>query len=192
MPPISNAPASRSCAPAPASTDRIASASPTVGSSPPATSWWRPAAPRCATAVSPARTSAATSEELFHWPHRPERVVVIGGGAYVALEFASLLAGLGSKVTVLYRGEGDPARLRRRGPRPRPRRPRRPRPRRRHRRHARRARTPRRRHRCASRPAPAARSRRMPCCSPSAVARRPATSGSRRSIPRCAPTDRSR
>jgi glutathione reductase (NADPH) len=51
----------------------------------------------------PGSELAATSEELFHWPRRPERVVVIGG-AYVALEFASLLAGLGSKVTVLYRG----------------------------------------------------------------------------------------
>lgn len=52
----------------------------------------------------PGSELAATSEEVFHWPQRPERVVVVGG-AYVALEFASLLAGLGSKVTVLYRGE---------------------------------------------------------------------------------------
>ena len=52
----------------------------------------------------PGSDLAATSEELFHWPRRPDRVVVIGGG-YVALEFASLLAGLGTKATVLYRGE---------------------------------------------------------------------------------------
>lgn len=52
----------------------------------------------------PGSELAVTSEEVFHWPRRPERVVVVGG-AYVALEFASLLAGLGSKVTVLYRGE---------------------------------------------------------------------------------------
>lgn len=52
----------------------------------------------------PGSDLASTSEELFHWTRRPERVVVIGGG-YVALEFASLLAGLGTKVTVLHRGE---------------------------------------------------------------------------------------
>ena len=51
----------------------------------------------------PGSDLAATSEELFQWPRRPERLVVVGGG-YVALEFASLFAGLGSKVTVLYRG----------------------------------------------------------------------------------------
>lgn len=52
----------------------------------------------------PGSDLAATSEEVFGWSRRPERLVVIGGG-YVALEFASLLAGLGSRVTVLYRGE---------------------------------------------------------------------------------------
>ena len=51
----------------------------------------------------PGSELAATSEELFQWARRPERLVVVGGG-YVALEFASLFAGLGSKVTVLYRG----------------------------------------------------------------------------------------
>lgn len=52
----------------------------------------------------PGSDLAATSEDLFQWPRRPARLVVIGGG-YVALEFASLFAGLGTKVTVLYRGE---------------------------------------------------------------------------------------
>ncbi len=52
----------------------------------------------------PGTELAATSEELFGWTRRPQRLVVIGGG-YVAIEFASLFAGLGSKVTLLYRGE---------------------------------------------------------------------------------------
>jgi glutathione reductase (NADPH) len=47
---------------------------------------------------------AETSEELFHWPERPERLLVIGGG-YVAVEFASLFTALGTKTTLLYRGE---------------------------------------------------------------------------------------
>ena len=45
-----------------------------------------------------------TSEEIFHLDAVPKRLVVVGG-AYIALEFASLFAGLGSDVTVLYRGE---------------------------------------------------------------------------------------
>ncbi|MCE1235185.1 MAG: glutathione-disulfide reductase [Hyphomicrobiales bacterium] len=51
----------------------------------------------------PGSELAAVSDDLFHWPTRPNRLVVVGG-AYIALEFASLFAGLGSKVTVLYRG----------------------------------------------------------------------------------------
>ena len=45
-----------------------------------------------------------TSEELFDLKRRPQRLVVVGGG-YIALEFASIFAGLGSRVTVVYRGE---------------------------------------------------------------------------------------
>lgn len=45
-----------------------------------------------------------TSEELFHLPRLPARLVVVGA-AYIALEFASIFAGLGTEVTVLYRGE---------------------------------------------------------------------------------------
>ena len=52
----------------------------------------------------PGSDLASTSNELFGWPRRPERLVVVGGG-YIAIEFASLFAGLGSKVTLLYRGE---------------------------------------------------------------------------------------
>jgi len=45
-----------------------------------------------------------TSEELFHLERLPKRLTVVGG-AYIALEFASIFAGLGCEVTVLYRGE---------------------------------------------------------------------------------------
>jgi glutathione reductase (NADPH) len=45
-----------------------------------------------------------SSNEAFHLPALPGRVVVQGGG-YVALEFATIFAGLGSEVTVIYRGD---------------------------------------------------------------------------------------
>jgi glutathione reductase (NADPH) len=45
-----------------------------------------------------------SSNEAFHLPELPPRVVIQGGG-YVALEFATIFAGLGSEVTVVYRGE---------------------------------------------------------------------------------------
>jgi glutathione reductase (NADPH) len=44
-----------------------------------------------------------TSDEVFTWERQPRRVVIQGAG-YIALEFASLLARLGSEVTVLLRG----------------------------------------------------------------------------------------
>lgn len=47
---------------------------------------------------------AITSNECFHLEKLPERVVVVGGG-YIALEFAGIFNGLGSRTTVLYRGE---------------------------------------------------------------------------------------
>jgi glutathione reductase (NADPH) len=47
---------------------------------------------------------AISSNEAFHLPKLPGRVVIQGGG-YVALEFATIFAGLGSEVTVVYRGE---------------------------------------------------------------------------------------
>jgi glutathione reductase (NADPH) len=47
---------------------------------------------------------AISSNEAFHLPELPPRVVIQGGG-YVALEFATIFAGLGSEVTVVYRGE---------------------------------------------------------------------------------------
>ncbi len=42
------------------------------------------------------------SDDLFLLPQLPRRVVVWGGG-YIAVEFASLLAGLGAQVTLIYR-----------------------------------------------------------------------------------------
>ena len=45
-----------------------------------------------------------TSNEAFHLKSLPRRIVVAGGG-YIAVEFASIFNGLGSEVTLLYRGE---------------------------------------------------------------------------------------
>ena len=47
---------------------------------------------------------AISSNEAFHLPELPRRIVVQGGG-YIAVEFACIFAGLGSKVTLVYRGE---------------------------------------------------------------------------------------
>ena len=52
----------------------------------------------------PGAELAASSNELFHWPMQPRRVVVQGAG-YIALEFACLLKRLGSEVSVVLRGE---------------------------------------------------------------------------------------
>ncbi|HTP95161.1 MAG TPA: glutathione-disulfide reductase [Burkholderiales bacterium] len=45
-----------------------------------------------------------TSNEAFHLPALPRRVVVYGGG-YIAVEFASIFSGLGVDTTLVYRGE---------------------------------------------------------------------------------------
>src|ERR1700692_1592286 len=47
---------------------------------------------------------AISSNEAFHLPDFPGRVVIQGGG-YIAVEFAGIFAGLGSHVTLVYRGE---------------------------------------------------------------------------------------
>jgi glutathione reductase (NADPH) len=44
-----------------------------------------------------------TSDEIFDLREQPRRIVVAGGG-YIAVEFASIFAGLGSEVTLIYRG----------------------------------------------------------------------------------------
>lgn len=45
-----------------------------------------------------------SSNEAFHLTQLPKRVLVQGGG-YIAVEFAGIFAGLGSQVTLVYRGE---------------------------------------------------------------------------------------
>ena len=45
-----------------------------------------------------------SSNEAFHLPELPKRIVIQGGG-YIALEFACIFAGFGSDVTVVYRGD---------------------------------------------------------------------------------------
>jgi len=47
---------------------------------------------------------AISSNEAFHLAALPQHVVIQGGG-YIALEFAGIFAGLGSQVTLVYRGE---------------------------------------------------------------------------------------
>ncbi len=45
-----------------------------------------------------------SSNEAFHLEELPRRIVIQGGG-YIAVEFACVFAGLGSEVTLVYRGE---------------------------------------------------------------------------------------
>jgi glutathione reductase (NADPH) len=47
---------------------------------------------------------AISSNEAFHLTSLPRRIVIQGGG-YIAVEFAGIFAGLGSHVTLVYRGE---------------------------------------------------------------------------------------
>ena len=52
----------------------------------------------------PGLEHAISSNEAFHMPELPRRIVIQGGG-YIAVEFACIFAGLGSKVALIYRGE---------------------------------------------------------------------------------------
>jgi glutathione reductase (NADPH) len=45
-----------------------------------------------------------SSNEAFHLTELPKRILIQGGG-YIAVEFACIFAGLGSRVTLVYRGE---------------------------------------------------------------------------------------
>jgi len=45
-----------------------------------------------------------SSNEAFHLAELPQRILIQGGG-YIAVEFACIFAGLGSEVTLVYRGE---------------------------------------------------------------------------------------
>ncbi len=47
---------------------------------------------------------AITSDEAFDLPELPQRVAIIGGG-FIACEFAGIFNGLGSEVSLLYRGD---------------------------------------------------------------------------------------
>ncbi len=52
----------------------------------------------------PGKELAITSNEAFYLPALPKRVLVVGGG-YIAVEFASIFQGLGAQTSLLYRGE---------------------------------------------------------------------------------------
>ena len=52
----------------------------------------------------PGLEHAISSNEAFHLPELPRRILIQGGG-YIAVEFACIFAGLGSEVTLVYRGE---------------------------------------------------------------------------------------
>jgi glutathione reductase (NADPH) len=52
----------------------------------------------------PGLEQVISSNEAFHLTELPKRIVVQGGG-YIAVEFAGIFAGLGSEVTLVYRGE---------------------------------------------------------------------------------------
>jgi glutathione reductase (NADPH) len=52
----------------------------------------------------PGIENAITSNEAMHLSSLPASVAIVGGG-YIALEFATIFAGLGANVVVLYRGE---------------------------------------------------------------------------------------
>ena len=52
----------------------------------------------------PGAEHAISSNEAFHLSQLPRRVLVVGGG-YIAVEFASIFHGLGVDTTVVYRGE---------------------------------------------------------------------------------------
>lgn len=47
---------------------------------------------------------AITSNEIFYLEEQPKRMVVVGGG-FIALEFATIMDGLGTDVTLMYRGD---------------------------------------------------------------------------------------
>ncbi|NKI69362.1 glutathione-disulfide reductase [Collimonas pratensis] len=52
----------------------------------------------------PGKEHAITSNEAFFLKELPRRVLVIGGG-YIAVEFASIFHGLGAQTSLLYRGD---------------------------------------------------------------------------------------
>ncbi|WP_366556320.1 glutathione-disulfide reductase [Aquibaculum sediminis] len=51
----------------------------------------------------PGQELGLVSDDIFFLDKQPERILVVGGG-YIAVEFAGIFAGLGSKTSVVYRG----------------------------------------------------------------------------------------
>jgi glutathione reductase (NADPH) len=45
-----------------------------------------------------------SSDDMFHLPQQPKRMVIIGGG-YIGVEFACIMHGFGSEVTLITRGD---------------------------------------------------------------------------------------
>ena len=56
------------------------------------------------THVIPGGELCITSDEAFHLKELPQRILIAGGG-YIALEFAHIFHGLGSHVSLVYRGD---------------------------------------------------------------------------------------
>lgn len=52
----------------------------------------------------PGKEHAITSNDVFFLPELPRRVLVVGGG-YIAVEFASIFNGMGAQTTQIYRGD---------------------------------------------------------------------------------------
>lgn len=52
----------------------------------------------------PGAEHTITSDEIFHLEKQPEHILIVGGG-YVAVEFSHIFHGLGSKVSLCYRGD---------------------------------------------------------------------------------------
>src|ERR1700736_5720306 len=52
----------------------------------------------------PGMEHVISSNDVFHLPALPPRILIQGGG-YIAVEFAGVFAGLGSEVTLVYRGQ---------------------------------------------------------------------------------------
>ena len=68
-----------------------------------ATGGW-PAPPSIGGKSIPGIEHTVTSNEVFNLAAQPKRIVIYGGG-YIAIEFAGIFSGLGSEVTLVYRGE---------------------------------------------------------------------------------------
>ncbi len=64
----------------------------------------RPTREMGTTHIVPGGDLCITSNEAFHLEKLPRRILIAGGG-YIALEFAHIFHGLGSEVSLVYRGE---------------------------------------------------------------------------------------